>query len=118
MNENWYPLSGFFINTTRESVDSWQCQFLVSDFQIFLGFWLRICEPDFSDQALHEVEADFENLVRTHSRMLERTDAWHLSLEQGLPIELSGIPDPLFSDQYLRQRDRRASEQPNNCFFW
>ena len=33
--------------------------------------------------ALHEVEADFENLVRTHSRMLERTDAWHLSLETG-----------------------------------
>ena len=25
--------------------------------------------------ALHEVEADFENLVRTHSRMLERTDS-------------------------------------------
>ena len=26
-------------------------------------------------EALHEVEADFENLVRTHSRMLERTDS-------------------------------------------
>ena len=27
-------------------------------------------------QALHEVEADFENLVRTHSQMLERAAAW------------------------------------------
>ncbi|CAL1149671.1 unnamed protein product [Cladocopium goreaui] len=26
-------------------------------------------------EALHEVEADFENLVRTHSRMLERTES-------------------------------------------
>jgi len=26
-------------------------------------------------EALHEVEADFENLVRTHSQMLERTES-------------------------------------------
>ena len=28
-------------------------------------------------EALHEVEADFENLCRQHSQILERSEAWH-----------------------------------------
>jgi len=32
-------------------------------------------------EALHEVEADFENLVRTHSRMLERqVPRWQMAI--------------------------------------
>ena len=44
----------------------------------FHGFNPSICHFSWMDasQALHEVESDFENLCRQHSKMLERSDAW------------------------------------------
>ena len=43
----------------------------------FLLLWFRFqfLWPPWTSQALHEVESDFENLCRQHSKMLERSDA-------------------------------------------
>ena len=121
MNENWYPLSGFFHQYYKRISRFLAVTVLGFRFSEILRFlvedlWARFFWPGtpWGGGRLRESGANTQPDAGANGRLapFARNRVFPLNW-----VVLCGDPDPLFSDQYLRQRDRRASEQPKFVSF-